>query len=69
MTMTDIYKIINGVSPGNYGMTVGEFNAIHQKTNGKTFDSMYDAFLYGFVKGQRAEKARQRKVRVKKCNK
>ena len=60
-----VFKAIENPRCGNYSMTMGELVAIADKNKRYPFECIGDAFNYGFVKGQRAEKARSKRVRQK----
>ena len=54
---------IENTEPGRYCLTYGEMQALYVKSQGSLFDIAYDGFRAGFLKGQRAEKARQKRLR------
>lgn len=56
--MANIKALTKSVEPGNYDARVRDFHAIRDANNGLLFECMSDAFLFGFLKGQRSEKAR-----------
>lgn len=60
---THMMELIKAVDTGNYCMRVGEMNAIRTRNMGGAFGCICDAFRWGFLKGQRAEKARAKKQR------
>lgn len=59
--MTDVYKAIRTVSPERYGMSMNELRQILDHCGGSKADIAWDAFLFGFLKGQRAA-AKQREA-------
>lgn len=56
---------IKTTKPGNYWLTNGETNAIYYSCKGSSYGILCDSFRAGFLKGQRAEKARQKGLREK----
>ncbi len=54
-------RMVRAVEPGNYQMRLSEILALHDH-NSEWFDAITDAFRFGFLKGQRAEKARRKKT-------
>lgn len=55
---------ISKVKPGNYCLSYGEMKVLMEKNKGSLWDISYDFFKAGFLKGQRAEKARRKKVQA-----
>ena len=45
---------------GNRNITFGECVAIRERSGGDQYSALFDAFTLGFIKGQRAEKARRK---------
>lgn len=58
--MEKIYK----VNAGSYEMNTKEMKAMFN-ASADTFDIMYNAFRYGFLKGQRCERKQQK---IKQAN-
>ena len=56
---------IKTTKPGNYWLTNGEADAIYYSCKGSLYGILCDSFRAGFLKGQRAEKARQKRLREK----
>ena len=59
-TFADLRKL----NPGRYELCVHEVSAIRDKSEGDRLSEMRYAFLLGFQRGQRAEKARSKEKRV-----
>lgn len=56
-----MFKAVEGVAiPYRCDMTVVELQALYRHHNGDRFGIVRDAFKYGYLKGQRQEKARKR---------
>lgn len=53
------------IKPGNYWLTFGEIEAIHLSCKNDMYSAIYNSFKAGFLKGQRAEKAKQKRLREK----
>lgn len=51
---------IQKVDCGNYEALCGYFDAIFRKHNGAPWECMSDAFNYGFLQGQKAQKKAMR---------
>ena len=60
-----MFALIDGVDAGRYGATAGEMIAINKRAGEDKFDLMHTAFKFGFLKGQRAEKAKMKKGKAK----
>lgn len=59
-----LFESIHNVKcPERYDMKWGEMEAVRAKNKGGALSCIMDAFLYGFLKGQRSEKARIKKIR------
>lgn len=54
---------LNEVHPGTYDMTSPEMRAIYRISNNDYFFAICYAFKFGFLKGQRAAKAKEKKKR------
>lgn len=52
-----LFQQIDSVETGRYSMTFEELMAVIHRHKGDTAEACADAFLYGFLKGQRAERA------------
>ena len=59
MNNDKLFELIDHVNPGAYNMTTSELLAILSRRAGEPCLAVLDAFRCGFVKGQRAEKAKQ----------
>lgn len=59
------FKSIESTNVGNYYLKGGELDAIFLKNKGTWLGLLYDGFRAGFLRGQRAEKARQKRLREK----
>jgi len=55
---------IKSVETGNYGLRVSDILIIANQGNGSSIEGLFDAFKYGFLKGQRAARAATRKAKV-----
>lgn len=62
---TPLYKAISKVRPGGFDIKWGEIQTIKERNRGYPFGCILDGFLYGFLKGQRAERARVKKKGMK----
>lgn len=56
-------KKLREVHPGTYDMTTPEMQAIYRISNNDYFFAICYAFSFGFLKGQRAAKAKEKKKR------
>lgn len=54
---------LNEVHPGTYDMTSPEMRAIYRISNEDYYKAICYAFDFGFLKGQRAAKAKEKKKR------
>lgn len=54
---------LNEVHPGTYDMTSPEMRAIYRISNEDYYKAICYAFSFGFLKGQRAAKAKEKKKR------
>lgn len=54
---------LNEVHPGTYDMTSPEMRAIYRISNEDYYKAICYAFYFGFLKGQLAEKAKEKKKR------
>lgn len=54
---------LNEVHPGTYDMTSPEMRAIYRISNEDYYQAICYAFYFGFLKGQRAAKAKEKKKR------
>lgn len=60
------FEVVERVNPGTrYCMDYWELILLGKTYNNSLLDGCYDIFRYGFLKGQRAEKARQKRLREK----
>lgn len=60
-----LIEAISKVKPGNYDMYTNEVMIFADIHNNNLINGSTDLFNYGFLKGQRAEKARQKRLREK----
>ena len=60
-----LIETINKVKPGSYNMYSHEVMLFADIHNNNLINGSTDIFNYGFLKGQRAEKARQKELREK----
>ena len=60
-----LIEAISKVKPGNYDMYTNEVMLFADIHNNNLINGSTDIFNYGFLKGQRAEKARQKGLREK----
>lgn len=60
-----LLEIIKSVQPGYYSMEFWELMLLSDIYNKNLINGSTDLFNYGFLKGQRAEKARQKRIREK----
>lgn len=58
-----LFRLIDGANLGRYELKWIETCAIIDRANRSPFEVAMMAFRYGFIKGQRAEKARQKTLR------
>ncbi|MEG1564430.1 MAG: hypothetical protein RR365_12005, partial [Bacteroides sp.] len=58
---TTLFKKIDAVHTGRYDASWAETVAIMEKNHHEPLGCIFDAFRYGFLKGQRAEKAKAKK--------
>lgn len=66
--MRDTLKFIEkvrAVTPGRFGVSCDELKVLCDANDGRPLDAASDAFLYGFLKGQRAEHKKHVKPRPK----
>lgn len=61
----DRIKEITSKSRGGYELELGELQSILEAADGSSFNAVYYAYAYGFLRGQRAEKAIRRKKNTK----
>lgn len=54
---------LNEVHPGTYDMTSPEMRAIYRISNEDYYRAICYAFYFGFLKGHRAAKAKEKKKR------
>lgn len=54
---------LNEVHPSTYDMTSPEMQTIYRISNEDYYKAICYAFKFGFLKGQRAEKAKEKKKR------
>lgn len=64
MTPETLYATIDKVRPGRFDCSLKEMGDIVNRYPGQVFEIGYDAFRYGFLKGQRAAEAQKRKEKV-----
>lgn len=58
-------KNLEATKSGNYGLTHKELEVIYLRNKGDWFGVSLDGFRAGFLRGQRAEKTRQKRLREK----
>lgn len=58
------FATIDAVKPGRFDCKLDEIGAIVKRHSDKGYDIAYTAFLYGFLKGQRAAEAKAKKEEV-----
>lgn len=61
--MEHIEKAIKGVNPGWYALDAQSICYFYEKMAESPYYAISEAFLFGFVKGRRAEKTRAKKCR------
>lgn len=61
-----MFADIDNTDPGRYRIQFDEACAIVERASNNPFATARLAFQYGFIKGQRAEKARQKTLRKRK---
>ncbi len=61
-----LFELIENIDIGNYCIKCSEASVIAQVYNNNAINSCMHFFRLGFLKGQRAEKARQRKEKQKR---
>lgn len=59
MDNSKLYELIDSADVGYYDLRRNEAIAIMTRTRGDTCQAVCDAYCYGFIKGQRAEKMRR----------
>ncbi len=63
MNNDKLFELIDSTDVGSYGIYYRDAVAIAKRNSFGTLECIEDAFKYGFVKGQRAEKAKQARKR------
>jgi hypothetical protein len=56
-----LFEMIEDVEVGRYSASVSEVLAIAKVYNNNAINSFHSIFCFGFIKGQRAEKAKKRR--------
>ena len=57
-----LIECIHSVKPGRFDANMAALNVIKDYNDSGVWKCMHDAFLFGFLKGQRAERARVKKA-------
>ena len=57
--------LVDSINPGRYAMSMDEMQALYASKYHDTFRLIYNSFKAGFLKGQKAERARCRRNSTK----
>lgn len=55
------FEVVDGIKPGGYCMNYSEMMLLADAYNNNLIDGSYDIFKYGFLKGQRSERAKRKR--------